>query len=277
MIRKVLSAKNTDFTETGQGNILVLSFSVKGMTIMIIPEGEKTVLALDEYVFDTHDPESSYIQEAFNQLFKEFVFGYSNVSQYHVIINTLTYTPVPSELFKENETASLMNFVQEQNEYQAHDLMTEMISNGIWLIYQNVQWQKLMVEKLIPDCTVHNNTVLFAQSVMKDQSELTATYVFVCENYFDVLILENRKLLLLNRFSFTTSKDFCYYLIGSLKSSGLNPSDSIIFLAGEILPESEIISLLRRYVSDVRFAECSGIQFPEEMIPHRYFTQFALL
>lgn len=277
MIRLVSSVQNNSISNSGQELSLVLSFSLKGFSILLFSD-DKTVFRLDDYTIDAADPDNSDFQNIFRYTLNEYLEKSEyNINLSFAILNCVSFTPVPSELFAEEKQNSLLSFVNDHSLQPIENVDIITSNEKIQLLCQKIPWQCSCIKSLNKNMTSEIDVALFVKTILNSVEAHHGVYVNVGVNQFDLLILENNKMLMLNRFSFTTSKDFCYFLVASVRAAGLEPSEINLNLAGEILPDSEISVQLGKYFSRIEFIKTPGILIPEGVVHHRYFIQFALL
>ena len=71
----------------------------------------------------------------------------------------------------------------------------------------------------------------------------------------DILILNERKLQLLNSFNCKTVEDVIYFLIFAIEQMGLNPETVELHLSGIIVKDSSLHILINKYVRNVRLMQ----------------------
>jgi hypothetical protein len=81
------------------------------------------------------------------------------------------------------------------------------------------------------------------------------TVVNVRSSAFDIIIIENQKLQLLNSYSYRTAEDFIYFLLFVFEQMNLNPETDAVLLSGNIDKSSRLYELLYRYIRNVDFIE----------------------
>ena len=78
-------------------------------------------------------------------------------------------------------------------------------------------------------------------------------FVSVTDNNFDIVVVENSKLLFYNSFSFHTKEDFIYYILFTAEQLELNPEELLLFFIGDIEEASEIYHITYQYVRNIDF------------------------
>jgi len=274
MIRKVFSFENTNFP-TGQDKALVLSFFHNGFKIIAFSHSSRLIGSIDEYVIDPvqlHQLQSDQISNNF----KEFIVSAYGITPNAVISQAEVFTLIPEELYLPESKDQLFEYVAKNNllNMQACSKEVNIGSDKLRLLYTCLNWQQnLFTENnAIQLCDIE----MFVNAILINPAFHEGTFVNVSSDYYDILILKNKKLSLINRFRFSGSGEFCYYLFGSMKAAGMDPANATIHMAGEIMPESEIIRILKRYVSDIQYLLPTGFEKSEYQHLHRYFNQLSV-
>jgi hypothetical protein len=123
---------------------------------------------------------------------------------------------------------------------------------------------------------------VFIQSLLKDNAHILARQVFlnVWGSYFDIAVIQGRKLLYYNTFRKQAADDLVYFVIYVLEQMGFVPAEELIFLMGDISAESEEYKLLHQFVYKLHFAGMHDLaEFSpafSEIQVHRFYTLFNL-
>ena len=78
-------------------------------------------------------------------------------------------------------------------------------------------------------------------------------FVNVAETSFDIVVIENSKLLFYNSFSYNTQEDFIYYILFTAEQLKLNPEKFLLYFIGDVEKDSEIYHITYQYVRNVDF------------------------
>lgn len=96
-----------------------------------------------------------------------------------------------------------------------------------------------------------------------------------------IAVFERRNLLFFNSFSFQHANDALYFVLLAYEQFKLNPLELPLILSGNLLEDSEIFRLLRRYVRNIRFAPLpSSVQLPQSAVDlpsHYWFDVFSMI
>jgi hypothetical protein len=84
----------------------------------------------------------------------------------------------------------------------------------------------------------------------KNQDE-RQMFAHVSPGRFELVVIQNQKLLLYNSFEIGTPEDFIYYLLFTAEQLNLNPENFNLFLLGDVTQESDIFKIAWKYVRNV--------------------------
>lgn len=96
-----------------------------------------------------------------------------------------------------------------------------------------------------------------------------------------IAVFERRNLLFFNSFTFQHANDALYFILLAYEQFRLNPLELPLTLSGNLMEDSEIFRLLRRYVRTIRFAPLPpSVQLPQsavELPAHYWFDVFSMI
>ncbi len=236
---------------------LVLSIQLKldGFSFSILNEELNKVVAVVDYKFDdTKHPLD--LLEKVKQIFNEnslLSMDFSKVKVSHV--NSIS-TLVPVALFDDDELRSYLDFNQKllENEYLTYDIINSGEIANVYSPFTVVN--DFLFDKYGEFVFKHFSSVLIDNFL--EQSNINQElkfFVHVQSNQFEIVVVENKKLILYNSFLYETKEDFVYYILFVAEQLKQNPEDFDLELYGEIEPYSEIYALLYKYVRNVYFGK----------------------
>ncbi|MDO6738929.1 DUF3822 family protein [Wenyingzhuangia sp. 2_MG-2023] len=158
------------------------------------------------------------------------------------------FTPVPRPLFDESLLKDyLKNTVKTfDNDFISYDELDKIEVNNVYIPYVNIN--NYIFDSFGEFTYLHSSTV-FLQNILKNYSVGAKTmFVNVYQEDFQVLVLENNELQLLNHFSFETKEDFVYYILFVAEQLKMNTNEFEIHLFGNIKESDETYQLLYKYV-----------------------------
>ncbi len=98
-------------------------------------------------------------------------------------------------------------------------------------------------------------------------------------NSMDVVVTENKKLILMNSFAWQTNEDVLYYTLFICEQLELNPEKTPLTVTGEIDADSPLYNMLYKYIRNIVFPEKPSSLlniFNDSGIPfHKYSTLYS--
>ena len=94
-------------------------------------------------------------------------------------------------------------------------------------------------------------------------------------NKIDIVVSENKKLLLLNSFSFQTNEDILYYTLFVCEQLELNPEKIPMTVTGDIEDHSILYQLLNQYIRNISIPEEPTLglfSFSENDLPFHHYA-----
>jgi hypothetical protein len=96
-----------------------------------------------------------------------------------------------------------------------------------------------------------------------------------------IAVFERRNLLFFNSFQFQHANDALYFILLAYEQFKLDPLELPLLLSGNLVEDSEIFRLLKRYFRNIRFVPLpSSVQLPQsavELPAHYWFDVFSLI
>ena len=76
----------------------------------------------------------------------------------------------------------------------------------------------------------------------------------VNNTHIEFVVKNEHELVLVNQFAVNTEQDVLYYLLFLLEQHQLNPLTAKICVTGNIASDSELVSVLKKYIANLRLA-----------------------
>jgi hypothetical protein len=165
---------------------------------------------------------------------------------------------VPKPFFNEDNLASYLQYTVKvlKNDFITYDTFqnTEMINVYIPSVHLN----NFLFDKFGSFDYTHSSTILVENLLKKyTNSESTHFIVNVEQDSFQIIIIKRKKLEFYNSFNFSTKEDFIYYILFTAEQLNLNPEEFLLTFMGGIEKESELYSIVYKYIRNITFYEPS--------------------
>jgi len=101
-------------------------------------------------------------------------------------------------------------------------------------------------------------------------------FVHLGNGHFEIVFVENQKLLLFNSFDFATKEDFIYYVLFTAEQLKLNPETFKLQLLGDINEESDFFKIAFKYIRNVSLMGVYQTQKHNELSTEENLKHFIL-
>ena len=167
-------------------------------------------------------------------------------------INTLT----PKILFQEDIGKEVLNFNHPilKNEQETNDWLRSIQAFNSYIIPS--QLERCIKKHFDGIIWKHDSTILI-ESILNQfkLQEGEKIYLSIQNNYFELIILNGKKLIFFNSFKYKTAEDLIYFVLFTCEQLNLNPEQVPLIIFGEIEEDSKIYQLLFRYVRHIDFTK----------------------
>ena len=163
-----------------------------------------------------------------------------------------TFVPLP--FFNENNLSSYLNLNLKvlQNDFIAFDTIKSVDLVNVYIPF--VALNNFFFEKFGSFNYKHSSSVLVESLLNKgENSNSEQFYVHVANDFFQIVVIKNKKLIFYNAFDFKTKEDFIYYILFTAEQLHLNPEKFQLTLLGDVEKESELFNVAYNYVRHVNF------------------------
>ena len=175
------------------------------------------------------------------------------VAQLKLIFDNAFYSFVPKELFNGENASDYLKFNTKilQTDFIANEEIGDSGIINIYIPYTNIL--NFFFEKFGEFEYKHLTSILTEELLLESPGQKPQVFAHVKEKEFDVVVLENRKVLLCNSFSFTEKEDFLYYLLFISEQLNLDPQNFQLTLLGAVNKESPLYKIAYEYIRNIDF------------------------
>lgn len=246
--------KNNTLENTNQQNISI-QLSVDGFSFCIYTPYQNEIKKISDFTLQTkenytpqkHLKEINKIFSAENLLTKN---TFNKVFVTHV--NPLA-TQVPKPFFDEKYLKKYLDYTIKtyETDYITFDEISDDIVN-VYIPFVNIN--NFFIDKFGSFEFKHSSSIFIDFALKKyKNNDKSLCLVNVFSNYFELVVIKNKKFTLYNQFNFTTKEDFIYYILFVVEQLQLNPQDVSLILFGAITKSSELYQIAYRYVKNISF------------------------
>ena len=199
--------------------------------------------------------EKDVVEEMFENVALLYPWLKGEFASVNILFEDSRYTILPIPLFDLNNYQLIYeyNFTNTTGEEVFYNAVP--VSDAV-LIYGIPSGLVDSLKKRYPNARFfHGNIPLLTTFINKyrnanNQGSVLANFRI---GAMDILVLNDRKLQLLNSYTCKTDEDFLYFLVFAIEQIGLNPESANLQLSGSIVQDSNLHFLIQKYVRNVRF------------------------
>ena len=237
---------------------LSIQVSLNGLSFCILDTENHTVRASEKLIFAKQLTPYAVLKKL-KAVFEKHNIPQDQYSEVVTVHRNNLFGLVPKVLFDPNELPNYLKFNTKilANDHLAYDEIDVHNLINVYVPFVNIN--NYIYDLFGAFTFKHHGTVLI-ESLLRHYNRLfeqasggktTVCYIYVYERQIDVTIIDQKKLLLFNTFSFVTKEDFLYYLLFTLEQLQLDPSSVIVKLFGDIEEDDDIYGLCQQYIANI--------------------------
>lgn len=239
---------------------LSLQVSLTGLSFCVFDTLNNMILSVKEIHFDTFH-KASKIEELFGDAFTQNPELKDSYDEILVIHNNNLSTFVPEPLFDENYLGSYLQYNTKvfDTDFFAFDEIQHYQMNTVYIPYANIN--NFFIDQFGSFDYKHANSILVSKILDKsNNNDAKKMIVNFNPGHFEIVIVQNKKLLLFNSFDYQTPEDFLYYLLFTAEQLNMNPENFKLELLGTITEEDDFYKLAFKYIRNVSLFDVSSVQ-----------------
>jgi hypothetical protein len=255
---------------------LSIQVSLDGFSFALLNVNDQKYTAIQFYdIQESHN--YSELAEKIEQIIAQQELLQQHYSTVTICICNSINALTPKDLYKKHYGKELLGFNQIllQNEDESNDWLKSIECFNSYVIPKEL---KRCFDKYYPNHSWKHQSTVFIESVMQHYklNEETTIYISVQNAYFQLVVLEGRKLKFFNGYDYRSGEDIIYYILFACEQLDLNPDQIPIVIAGELEINSEAYKFIHRYIRNISFTNRNPsyvYSFVFDEIPNHYFYQ----
>ena len=255
-----MSTQNTNITEKVYKK-LSIQVSLTGLSFCCFDTLNDTVTSFNEVHFDTFH-KATKIEDLFADAFRDYPELKDSYDEILVIHNNNLSTFVPAPLFDENFLGSYLQYNTKvfKTDFFAFDEIANYEMNAVYIPYVNIN--NFFIDQFGAFDYKHANSILVSKLLVasknKDDKKM---FVHINSEHFEIIVVQNQKLLLFNSFDYNTPEDFLYYILFTAEQLNLNPENFPLELIGNIDTESDYFKIAYKYIRNVSLIDVNDLRW----------------
>lgn len=239
---------------------LVLQVSLNGFCFCVADTLNNSILLFKEVDFSNF-PVSRKVEDLYWKAFLEHPELTKMYDEVLVLHDNNLNTFVPTALFDEQFLGSYLQYNTKvfETDFFTFDAIANQEMHNVYVPYANIN--NYLLDQFESFDYKHVNSVLVSKLLEKSKNvEEKQVFVHFGSQKFEIVVVQNQKLLLFNSFEYVTEADFIYYLLFTAEQLNLNPEHFKLQLLGDIAEESSLFKMAYKYVRHVELMDVADVQ-----------------
>ncbi|GAB3238082.1 hypothetical protein GCM10027346_30320 [Hymenobacter seoulensis] len=266
--------------ENLSGYNLYLTAGTAGLRVGVADVRRNKFVALEDYAApDTPVSLAAQFQALATE--QELV-GRTGWNQVRLAVQNRQFTLLPASLFRPGDEPAYLKL------HHAPDPQHETLhhythaSQGITSIFAAEKALTSWFRNTYPEGQLLHQTSALLEGVAHQSEQGGPRRIYLSIGYQEVTILSMRDKQpeFLNVFPFSTPEDLIYYTILVMQELQLNPDQDLVMVWGDLMHDSELFTILRKYIRNIRFGNRPfdlGYSYRlNDLFEYRYFELYAL-
>jgi len=132
--------------------------------------------------------------------------------------------------------------------------------NAVYIPYVNMN--NFFIDKFGSFEYKHANSILVTKLLDASKNiDTKKMMVHFNSTHFEIVVIQNQKLLLFNSFEYQTPEDFIYYILFTAEQLNLNPENFPLELIGNITTESPFFKIAYKYIRNVSLIDVEDLRW----------------
>jgi len=228
-----------------------IRFSADGFSILVSDASYKPVF-LKQYFYDLSVPASSYPAECGRILEELDLLNFEGESV--ILLDSLSATSVPEQLFDESNVGLLLAGATQVNESDQlnHRYIRDRNLYILYAIPSEIEELKGRIKGKVQILHASESLLSLSDQVQASDHQRGFILAEVQNKSLEILVIQEDRVKLMNRYSLKDTSDFIYFTLNTVKQLELDRESIPVYLSGIVHQEHELFGLLRKYIRQVK-------------------------
>ncbi|MFM2213459.1 MAG: hypothetical protein RL427_722 [Bacteroidota bacterium] len=239
---------------------LVLQVSLKGLSFATFDTLSNKPTELHKIELGSINV-TAKIEDLFAEAFETYSELKGNYDEITIVHSNNLSTFVPSVLFDEEYLGSYLQFNTKvfETDFFAYDDLSIYEMKNVYIPYVNLN--NYFIDQFGSFDYKHANTILVNKLLeVSRNNEERKMFVHIGQGHFEIVVIQNQKLLFYNSFDYKTPEDFLYYILFTAEQLLLNPEYFKLELLGNVMEDDILYSIAYKYIRNVSLFDVSFMQ-----------------
>lgn len=193
-----------------------------------------------------------FSEDSFSLAFKKIDNYQIEFDEVFVLHQNSWCTFVPNALFDSDFLSSYLQFSTAvfETDFITHDSIENYEKHCVYMPFVNIN--NFLIDKYGSFTYKHTASILVKKLLdFSKNKENPLLFIQINSNFFQLVVVQNQKLLFFNSFDFLTETDFIYHVLFTLEQLNLNAETVETNLIGEISKDHEIFKIAFKYIRNI--------------------------
>ncbi len=236
---------------------LAVQVALDGLSFGVFDTLNNTPLLLKQVPFNSIQ-RSAKIEDIMEEVYRENPELKHQYDEIAIIHSNNLSTFVPTALFDEEFIGSYLQYNTKvfETDFFTFDTLENYEMNHVYIPYVNMN--NFFIDQYGSFDYKHAHTVLVSRLLdLSKNKEERKMFVHINESHFEIIVVQNQKLLLFNSFEYKTPEDFIYYILFTAEQLQLNPENFNLELLGNIQEDDVYFKIAYQYIRNVALLDVS--------------------
>ncbi|WP_157807462.1 DUF3822 family protein [Hymenobacter chitinivorans] len=266
-------------TASPAGCNLYLTAGANGLRLGVADIRRNKFVALEDYPVN---PEASWADQFKSLTAEHDLLSQTSWNQVRLAVQNRAFTLLPAPLLRPGDEAAYLRL--------HHALDAEHETVGRYAHSSLEMVSVFAAEKALTNwfrATYPTGKILHQTSALLEgiihQSEVGAPrrlYLSLGHQEVTIVAVRDKRLEFCNVFAFATAEDLIYYTILVMQELQLNPDQDGVVVWGDLMHDSELFTILRKYIRNIRFGnrpfDVAYSYRLNDVFEYRYFELYSL-
>ncbi|MFC2111768.1 DUF3822 family protein [Bacteroidota bacterium] len=241
---------------------LSIQVSLDGFLFAILDPAGSRYIGLKSYQFDRVPNPDKQLDEI-KAIMDQDPFLQRPYQGVSCIYNEARSTLLPAALFEREQLRLYFEFNHLLNDLDElhYNHLKQVDAYMVFPIYSEIA--NLLLERWLNTEFFHQATPFVDSIISLDNPGRKIAGINFNEGYFDIIVVENKKLVYHNIFSYRSDEDLLYFVLFVFDKMGLEQETTPVLVSGNIDKFSEQPPLMKKYLRKLSFQDApSGFKYP---------------
>jgi len=256
---------------------LVLKVSLSGFSFAITNILSNEILKIKEIDFANYKSPNN-TEKCYKTAFSECPELIQKYDQIIVLHDNNLSGFVPLAMFDPQHLRNYLRYNIEvfETDFFAFDTLEKHQINNVYVPYMNIN--NVLLD-FFPSFDYKHHSSILVEKLLDLSKNIDEKQMFVHfgQNKFEIIVLQNQKLLFYNSFDFSTEEDCLYYILFTAEQLSLNPEFFTLKLLGNTRQENELFKLIYTYIRNVSLLDVLDLTKTNTLSAMQNVTHFVLV